>query len=159
MLAARAPLPANQPPPSIDPVRTVPIASLHAYTPNWTIKARVQSKTNMRTFQKKDGTEGQLFSVTLIDADAGEIRATAFNQAAAKFYDVLQPQKAGLSSLRLPDRLAAALTACRFTTSRRVQSSPATRSSRAASSTNSKSTSSPTPRCGFFFCFYSFVLF
>jgi replication factor A1 len=85
--------PANQPPPSIDPVRTVPIASLHAYTPNWTIKARVQSKANMKTFQKKDGTEGQLFSVTLIDADAGEIRCTAFNQAASKFHDLLQPQK------------------------------------------------------------------
>jgi replication factor A1 len=63
------------------------IASLSPYNPKWTIAARVLSKTDIRTW-KKERTEGKLFSVNLCD-ESGEIKATAFNDAATRWHDFL----------------------------------------------------------------------
>jgi replication factor A1 len=65
-----------------------PIEALSPYANKWTIKVRVTSKSDIRTWHKASG-DGKLFSVNLLD-ESGEIRATAFNQEVDQFYDLLQ---------------------------------------------------------------------
>lgn len=65
-----------------------PIEALSPYAHKWTIKARVTSKSDIRTWHKPSG-EGKLFSVNLLD-ESGEIKATAFNEQCDAFYDLLQ---------------------------------------------------------------------
>ncbi|KAL2148665.1 hypothetical protein VTH82DRAFT_1812 [Thermothelomyces myriococcoides] len=65
-----------------------PIEAISPYANKWTIKARVTSKSDIRTWHKPN-SEGKLFSVNLLD-ESGEIRATAFNQDVDRFYDLLQ---------------------------------------------------------------------
>ncbi|KAG8181618.1 hypothetical protein JTE90_015264 [Oedothorax gibbosus] len=59
-----------------------PINTLTPYQNEWTIKARVTSKTPLRTDSNSRG-EGKVFSVNLLD-ECGEIKATGFNDAADK---------------------------------------------------------------------------
>jgi len=70
----------------------LPIAELSAYTNKWVIKARVTNKSVLRTFSKGSG-QGKVFSVDLLDASGGEIRASFFNVAADKFHDTLEKGK------------------------------------------------------------------
>ncbi|KAH8821109.1 replication factor-a protein 1 [Xylogone sp. PMI_703] len=65
-----------------------PIEGLSPYAHKWTIKARVTSKSDIRTWQKP-GTEGKLFSVNLLD-ESGEIKATGFNDQCDRLYDIFQ---------------------------------------------------------------------
>jgi len=71
----------------------LPIAELSAYTRQWMIKARVTNKAPMRVFTKSGGQGGKVFSADLLDADGGEIRASFFNGAADKFFDMLEKGK------------------------------------------------------------------
>jgi len=71
----------------------LPISELSTYQSRWTIKAKVTSKPPMRTFKKGANGEGKVFSVDLCDRDGGEIRASFFNDAAAKFDDILKVGK------------------------------------------------------------------
>lgn len=66
-----------------------PIASLHPYHTRWTIKARVTAKGEKRSWNNAKGSGG-LFSVDLLDAQGGQIKATMFKEAMDKFYDVFQ---------------------------------------------------------------------
>lgn len=66
--------------------RVHPLVSLNPYQGNWTIKVRVTSKGNMRTYKNARG-EGCVFNVELTDGDGTQIQATMFNEAAKKFYD------------------------------------------------------------------------
>ncbi|KAI0822834.1 replication factor-a protein [Trametes gibbosa] len=68
-----------------------PIESLSLYQNNWTIKARVTTKGDIRTWSNQRG-EGKLFNVTLMD-ESGEIRATGFNAAVDELYDRIQEGK------------------------------------------------------------------
>lgn len=65
-----------------------PIEAVSPYANKWTIKARVTSKSAIRTWHKATG-DGKLFSVNLLD-ESGEIRATGFNEQVDQFYDLLQ---------------------------------------------------------------------
>ena len=54
----------------------------------WVIKARVTSKSPVRTWSNAKG-EGKLFSMDLVD-ESGEIRVTAFKEQCDKFYDLIE---------------------------------------------------------------------
>lgn len=71
-------------------VRISAIQSLNPYAGGrWTIKARVTSRAPIKNWTNARGS-GKLFSCDLLDA-SGEIRATMFNDAVDKFYDMLRP--------------------------------------------------------------------
>ena len=69
----------------------LPIKVLNPYNNSWTIKARVSNKSEMRTWANPK-SEGRLFSCTLIDGSA-EIKATAFNEQADKFFPIIDDNK------------------------------------------------------------------
>lgn len=71
--------------------RPTPIDSLNPYTNKWTIKARVNSKSEKRTFESKMGP-GSLFSVDLSD-DTGEIRATFWRESVDRYYPIIEVGK------------------------------------------------------------------
>jgi replication factor A1 len=70
---------------------TLPIEGLSPYSNNWTIKARVTQKSEIRNWSNQRG-EGKLFSVTFMDETA-EIRGTGFNLAVDQLYDKLEEGK------------------------------------------------------------------
>lgn len=72
-----------------EPCPVLPISEISAYSQRWTIRARVTSKSALRTFSKGDNA-GKVFHVHLLDAQGGEIRASFFNEAADKHFDMLQ---------------------------------------------------------------------
>lgn len=76
----------SQVPPEFQGLTT--IDQISPYLSRWSIKARVSYKSDEKRWNK-NGNEGKLFSVHFMD-ETGEIKATAFNQAADKFYDLLQ---------------------------------------------------------------------
>ena len=65
-----------------------PIEALSPYGNRWTIKARVTSKSDIKTWRNKNG-EGKLFSVNLLD-ESGEIKATGFQDQCDAFYEVFE---------------------------------------------------------------------
>ncbi|CAL9729345.1 replication factor A protein 1 [Monosporozyma unispora] len=67
------------------------IEQLSPYQNVWTIKARVSYKGDIKTWHNQRG-EGKLFNVNFLDT-SGEIRATAFNDYATKFSEILQEGK------------------------------------------------------------------
>lgn len=72
-------------------VRISDIQSLNPYAGGrWTIKARVTTRSPLKNWTNARG-QGKLFSVDLLDSKGGEIRATMFNDAVDKFYDLLRP--------------------------------------------------------------------
>ncbi|KAG8379305.1 hypothetical protein BUALT_Bualt07G0074600 [Buddleja alternifolia] len=72
--------------------RIHPLVSLNPYQGNWTIKVRVTSKGDMRSYKNARG-EGCVFNVELTDEDGTQIQATMFNDAAKKFFDKFQMGK------------------------------------------------------------------
>ena len=66
-----------------------PICEMTPFMSKWTIQARVTVKSDLRTFNR-NASQGKVFSVDLLDKDGGEIRASFFNQMAARsgFRDV-----------------------------------------------------------------------
>lgn len=67
------------------------IEQLSPYQNHWTIKARVSYKGDIRKWSNARG-EGKLFNVNFLD-ESDEIRATAFNDLADKFYQQLEEGK------------------------------------------------------------------
>lgn len=67
----------------------VPIKGLNPYQNKWTIKARVTNKSDKRNFVNAKGP-GQLFTVDLLDALGGEIRATFFGEAVDQYFNELR---------------------------------------------------------------------
>lgn len=81
--AAAAPIVRNQAVPS----QYTAIKDLNLYQNRWTIRARVISKGEMKSWSNAKG-EGRLFSVELMD-ESCDIRATFFKEAADKFFNFL----------------------------------------------------------------------
>jgi len=70
---------------------TFPISELSPYHRSWVIKARVTTKALTRTFQRRGASnDGKLFSVELLDAEGGQIRATFFNEAVDTYENLVQ---------------------------------------------------------------------
>ncbi|GMM57170.1 replication factor A subunit protein [Maudiozyma humilis] len=67
------------------------IEQLSPYQNVWTIKARVSYKGDIKTWHNQRG-EGKLLNVNFLDT-SGEIRATAFNDQATKYNELLQEGK------------------------------------------------------------------
>ena len=68
---------------------SVPIVALTPWLPDWTIKARVTQKNDLKTWEK-EGRSGCLFSITLIDESGSEIRGTFFNAPASKWHNEIK---------------------------------------------------------------------
>jgi replication factor A1 len=64
------------------------ISDLNMYQSRWTIRARLTSKGEVRTWSNAKG-EGSLFSVEFLDTTM-DIRATFFKEAVDKFYGLLE---------------------------------------------------------------------
>lgn len=73
------------------PGKVADISSIMPFLNRWTIKARVMSKSAVRTWSNSKG-EGKLFSVVFGDK-SGEIKATAFRSEVDRFYDVFEQNK------------------------------------------------------------------
>eukprot|EP00003_Mantamonas_plastica_P022780 TRINITY_DN3945_c0_g1_i2.p1 TRINITY_DN3945_c0_g1~~TRINITY_DN3945_c0_g1_i2.p1 ORF type:complete len:551 (-),score=202.83 TRINITY_DN3945_c0_g1_i2:80-1732(-) len=73
------------------------INMLNPYQNRWVIKARVTAKGDIRRWNNARG-EGKLFSVELLDEQGGEIKATMFNEAVDKFYDLFKQESVYLIS-------------------------------------------------------------
>lgn len=67
------------------------IEQLSPYQNVWTIKARLSYKGDIKTWHNQRG-DGKLLNVNFLDT-SGEIRATAFNDMATKFNELLQEGK------------------------------------------------------------------
>lgn len=67
-----------------------PIKSLNPYRGRgWTIRARITQKGELKDFTSSRNKTGKLFSITLVDEEGDEIRATLFNEAAEQWYPIL----------------------------------------------------------------------
>ncbi len=65
------------------------ISQLNMYQNRWTIKARIVSKSDVRTWSNAKG-EGSLFSIELLDSSGMDIRATMFKEAVDKYYNFFE---------------------------------------------------------------------
>ena len=66
----------------------IPIEGLSPYQNNWTIRAKVKSKSDIRHYSNPRG-EGKFFNLTLLD-QSGEIKAIGWNTIVDQFYEQLQ---------------------------------------------------------------------
>jgi replication factor A1 len=66
--------------------KITPISQLNMYQNRFTIRARVTSKSDIRTWSNAKG-EGSLFSMDLLDSSGMDIRVTMFKEAVEKFYN------------------------------------------------------------------------
>lgn len=77
----------NQAPPQITPVKM-----LNPYMSRWTIEVRVTAVGSLKTFTKKTGT-GRVQNYDVVDANKGEIRCVAFDDAIDQFSNLFQMGK------------------------------------------------------------------
>ena len=59
---------------------------------NWRIKARINKKSEKRTWKSVKG-EGLVFSIDIMDCNGTEMGCTFFNKSAEKWYDLLDQGK------------------------------------------------------------------
>ncbi len=77
-----------------------PIKGLTPYQNRWTIRARVATKSQKRSFTNAKGS-GSLFSIDLLDAQGGEIRCMFFGKAAEHFFPIIEQGRVRSNSLAL----------------------------------------------------------
>ena len=69
------------------------IANLTPYDNDWKIKGRVIKKTQKRTFTRRDGQEGCVFNIHILDENNDRIQGVFFTDAANEFHDMLHTGK------------------------------------------------------------------
>jgi replication factor A1 len=69
------------------------IANLTPYDNDWKIKGRVIKKTQKRNFKKRDGSDGCVFNIHILDENNDRIQGVFFTEAANEFHDRLQVGK------------------------------------------------------------------
>ncbi|KAI5960595.1 RFA1 [Candida pseudojiufengensis] len=72
-------------------IRVSPIETLSPYQNNWTIKARISYKGDLRSWSNAKG-EGKVLSVNFLD-ESDEIKASAFNDVAEKVHNLVEEGK------------------------------------------------------------------
>lgn len=76
---------------SFNTEKVCPLICVTPFFNSWVFRVRVTSKTPMKIYNNAKNS-GKLFSFDVID-DSGEMRITAFNQEADRFYDILETGK------------------------------------------------------------------
>jgi len=66
-----------------------PISGLNMYSNRWVIRAKVTTKSGIRTWSNAKG-EGSLFSVELLDSSGTDVKCTFFKEAVDKFNPILE---------------------------------------------------------------------
>jgi len=74
-----------------------PISGLNMYSNRWTIRAKVTTKSGIRTWSNAKG-EGSLFSVELLDSSGYDVKCTFFKEAVDKFNPFLEEGRTYLFS-------------------------------------------------------------
>ena len=70
----------------------IPISLLHPFKENWSIKARVTRKGDLKEWKNAKST-GQVFNADLMDQFNTEITCTFYNEAAKKYHSLLQQEQ------------------------------------------------------------------
>lgn len=70
-----------------------PISEISPYHKGWTLKARITSRTQVRTLTTKNGCSVKVFNADLIDASQFEIKCSFFREAAERLHDKLKQGK------------------------------------------------------------------
>lgn len=65
----------------------VEITNLTPYDHDWKVKGRVIRKTNRRFFTKRDGTEGSVFNIHILDENNDRIQGVFFSETAEQFHE------------------------------------------------------------------------
>lgn len=66
----------------------MPIALLNSSSTNWKIKAKIEVKTAVRTWNKGD-KQFTKFSIIICDSKGGKVEGVFWGDAVARFYDTL----------------------------------------------------------------------
>jgi len=82
----------NTPPADLSNARPIPIEALNPYNNRWTIKARVISKSDLRSYNSSKMGDGKFFSFDICD-ESGEMRVMAWREAADRYYNLVEPGK------------------------------------------------------------------
>nr|XP_049598711.1 replication protein A 70 kDa DNA-binding subunit isoform X2 [Syngnathus scovelli] len=82
--------------PSKSPTRVTPIYQLHPYLSNWTIRARVINKSDIRNWSNSR-REGKVFNFEVVD-ETEEIKIVAFNEEVDQFFSLVEQDKVYLIS-------------------------------------------------------------
>ena len=69
-----------------------PISGLNMYSNRWVIRAKVTSKSEVRTWSNARG-EGSLFSIVLLDSSGHDVKCTFFKEAVDKFVNAIEEGK------------------------------------------------------------------
>ena len=88
----------------------MPIRALNRYLNRWTIRGRVTNKAELRQWSNARGT-GKVWSFDVVDDQGGEIRCTAFNEAAEHWSTVVEIGKVyavGMGQLKPKRRVSGA---------------------------------------------------
>lgn len=72
--------------------RVVPIQSLNPYNETWTIKAKVMSKSVVRTFNSRNG-EGKVASMDIVDEQGTSIGVTMWSDFVGRHYEGIEEGK------------------------------------------------------------------
>lgn len=69
------------------------ISKLTANMEKWKIKAKVTRRNGVKKFKTSKGSDGEVFSIDIVDSSGEEIRCSFFNCAATKYSELIDLNK------------------------------------------------------------------